>query len=127
MASLDATPGPANSRTAGSVPSQDPSQAWARRFLKRNIPQPPKRVGKAAWFCWEAVVSLAVKTRSKGACVAASAPAAREAVASGESARNKCKSRGKAHKRRSPAPPCTRLQCRSASSVASTTLSAKAR
>ena len=57
-------PGPANARTAGSVPSQDPSQAWARRFLKRKIPQPPKRVGKAAWFCWGAVVSLAVKIRS---------------------------------------------------------------
>ena len=29
MTSRDANPGPASARTAGSVPSQDPSQAWA--------------------------------------------------------------------------------------------------
>ena len=57
----EATPGPPKDRTAGSTCSQEPSHARGRVSVKRSIPQPPKRTGKAVWVFWAGVVSVAVR------------------------------------------------------------------
>ena len=57
----EATPRPPQDPTAGSTGSQEPRQACARISVKRSIPQPPKRTGKAVWFFWAVVVSVAVR------------------------------------------------------------------